>query len=750
LNASRIRRFSLTRHKWSLLALPAFGLLLIAAVWGGIWLQLQSMQSELLVGLARDTESVAASFEEFTLRAIRAADRAARLVKHEFEEDGTVDLSHLVAAGLIDAGADVVVNVTDAKGIVTARSVPTGPFSVADRDFFLFHAQRDSGLLDISRPIQSRVSGRSTIVLSRRLNHRDLSFAGVVAVAVSPDYFTDFYKNIELGEHGSLSLLGLDGAYRARRVGDDTAAIEDGSGAPLIVRALESGAGYFEGRGEVDRIKRVTAYRKMPGFPFVVTAGKATDEALSDFYLHRRNYILIALAASLAIAVFFGIVTVLAFRLQRNRAQLKVQRRFLETLVDNFPAGITVRSMQPGKVGRYVLWNESNALIFGTKPAEALGKTVEDIMLPQYSAEILEFDRKLLASPMIQDIEQERDVPGRGRRIYHLIRSPIFGESGQVDYIMTTATDITEERAHADELTLAARVFETTADAIVLSDADDRVITVNAAFTKLTGFDASDIVGLILAESPFRPIDVEESRLRMETQQREGFVTGEVPRFRKDGTALSLWVTASSVRNADGTIRNHVRVFTDISLLKEAQQKLEQLASFDTLTGLPNRRLLLDRLEQAVLRAQRSNQGLAVMFIDLDGFKIVNDTLGHDAGDLVLREVALRLAKCIRLSDSVARLGGDEFAVVLEKAQIPEDAAHVGERIVANLALPFVIDGQLITIAASIGIAIYPNDGTDGATLLKHADAAMYGAKQAGRNRFKFFSPTAEDAVDVA
>ena len=226
----------------------------------------------------------------------------------------------------------------------------------------------------------------------------------------------------------------------------------------------------------------------------------------------------------------------------------------------------------------------------------------------------------------------------------------------------------------------------------------------------------------------------------MERQLRDGFVTAEVPRIRKDGTPLSLWVTASCVHNADGTIRNFVRVFTDISLLKETQRKLEQLASFDTLTGLPNRRLLHDRLEQTLRRTQRSNDGMAVMFIDLDGFKNVNDTYGHAVGDLLLREVASRLQKCIRSSDSVGRLGGDEFGIVLEGARLPAEAAQIGERIVAAMAEPIVVEGHRLTVAASIGIAIYPDDGTDAATLLRNADAAMYAAKQAGRNRFRFFS----------
>jgi diguanylate cyclase (GGDEF)-like protein/PAS domain S-box-containing protein len=366
-----------------------------------------------------------------------------------------------------------------------------------------------------------------------------------------------------------------------------------------------------------------------------------------------------------------------------------------------------------------------------------------------YAAEIMEFDRELLASPMPQDIVQVRDVPGKPERIYHLLRGPIFGEDGRVDYIITSATDITQERARTDELQLASKVFETTADAIVISDADDRVVMVNAAFSKLTGFDADEIVGKILAESPFRPLDEDESKARMERQLRDGFVTAEVPRIRKDGTPLSLWVTASTVRNADGTIRNYVRVFTDISLLKATQKKLELLASFDALTGVPNRRLLNDRLDQTVRRMQRRNDGLAVLFIDLDGFKNVNDTYGHAIGDLALQAIALRLQNCVRSSDSVGRLGGDEFAIVLDGARLPADAALVSERIVEAMAEPLILEGHRVSVAASIGIAVYPEDGTDVAALLRNADAAMYEVKQAGRNGFRFSSHLAKRAAAV-
>jgi diguanylate cyclase (GGDEF)-like protein/PAS domain S-box-containing protein len=283
----------------------------------------------------------------------------------------------------------------------------------------------------------------------------------------------------------------------------------------------------------------------------------------------------------------------------------------------------------------------------------------------------------------------------------------------------------------------------------VISDGDDRVVMVNAAFSKLTGYDAADIVGQILTESPFRPTDPAESKARMERQRRDGFVTAEVARFRKDGTPLSLWLTASNIRNADGTMRNYVRVFTDISLLKDTQRKLEQLASFDTLTGLPNRRLLHDRLEQALLRAGRYQVSMALMFVDLDDFKKVNDTLGHDVGDLLLREVAVRLATCVRASDTIGRFGGDEFAIVLEGACLPTDCERVGARIVAALAIPFDLDGHRVCTAASVGIAIYPSDGANATALLKNADSAMYKSKRMGRNRFEFFSDSDEPVASV-
>lgn len=709
-------------------------------MWAATWVQLRANEHALIGTTTHATETLAAEFEQHTQRTIKDVDRMALLVKHEFEQHNSIDLAALIREGLLGEGsAQVVLSVADAEGNIIARNQPFRPFSIADREYFRLHREQDTGLLDISKPVIGRTSGLPTVLSSRRLNHRDGSFAGIVLVAVTPDYFMEFYQESDLGKQGRLELLGFDGTMRARRVGNDVTAVADGSEAQLMALARTNASGHYEAQDGADHVKRIVAYRRLADYPFIVTAAQATDEAFGDFYENSRDYLIIRAAATAIIVLFFGVVTVLAFRLQRNRVELKDQRRFLETLVDNIPTGITVRSMRPENFGQYVLCSESSKLICGIGK-EALGKTVADVLAAPYATQIMELDRQMLASPMVQDIVPVPDSTVSPAPIYHLVRAPIFGADGRVEYIMTSATDITDERARTGELRLASKVFETTADAIVISDADDRVVMVNAAFSKLTGFDAGEIVGKILAASPFRPLDVEESKLRLQRQLRDGFVTAEVSRVRKDGSPLSLWVSASCVRNPDGTLRNHVRVFTDISLLKATQRELEQLASFDTLTGVPNRRLLNDRLEQTLRRMHRRNDGLAVMFIDLDGFKNVNDTHGHAVGDLALRTVAARLQRCVRATDSVGRLGGDEFAIVLDGARLPADAALVGERIVAAMAEPLVIEGRQLTLAASIGIAVYPDAGTDAAGLLSSADAAMYEVKQAGRNGFRFSS----------
>ena len=299
----------------------------------------------------------------------------------------------------------------------------------------------------------------------------------------------------------------------------------------------------------------------------------------------------------------------------------------------------------------------------------------------------------------------------------------------------------TERKAAAAALRLASKVFEATTDAIALSDADDRVVIINAAFEKLTGFSASEMVDLPWVESPFRPVDPSESAKRGEQLLRDGYVTGEVTRFRKDGKELSLWITATCVYDKEGKLANYVRVFSDISALKESQRQLEQLATHDALTDLPNRNLFNDRLNQAISHAQRTGVGLGVFFLDLDHFKYVNDGFGHDVGDTLLTTVARELQDQVRKGDTVARVGGDEFAILLTNLKnTTADATTVARKVQERFSRPLVVGARELTITPSIGISLYPGDGETAARLLTRADAAMYLAKEKGRNGFAFYT----------
>jgi diguanylate cyclase (GGDEF)-like protein/PAS domain S-box-containing protein len=732
----------------ALVALPLFGLLLIATIWSAALAQLASAQRAVLDGALKDTQSVVAAYEQFVRRAIRDADRTALLVKREFERHGTLNLEELVEAGLVDVNKLVRVRVIDAAGNVVGESSPRNlRINVADREYFIQHREADSGKLEISKPVVGRSTGRTFVLFTRRMNHRDGSFAGVVAVTVTPDYFTEFYDESDLGKHGSLGVVGLDGSYRARRVGNESASAREMVNAALLSKVAARPVGSYEGVSPADHITRLFAYRKLDDYPLVITAAKEKSEVLAEFRRSSSSTVAIASLATLAIVIFFSVLTALAVRLERQGADLVERKRFLRTLVDNVPNGVAVRTVRDGKVGPYVLWNRANEALSGVMADAALGKTVAEVLPPEAATVIEDLDRQLLAKPSVQQDIATVDLPGRGRRIIRRIRTPILSADNEVEYVLATLDDITEEQARMDELRLASKVFETTADGIILTDAEDRVISVNTAFSKLTGFDPNEMLGKRLSDTPFRPIDLDESAACRERLGGGNVVSGEVPRQHKDGTPLSLWVKATGVRDQAGSIVNYIRVYTDISQLKESQRKLEQLASFDALTGLPNRHLLYDRLVQALRRTSRYGGRMALMFIDLDGFKEVNDTLGHDVGDALLKQVGTRLRDCVRESDSVCRFGGDEFVVLLEPVLDAADAKPIAERIMRALAPPFIVGSHRIKTGASIGIAINPQDGIDATTLLKNADVAMYKAKKTGRNRFAFFSVEPEGAA---
>jgi diguanylate cyclase (GGDEF)-like protein/PAS domain S-box-containing protein len=309
--------------------------------------------------------------------------------------------------------------------------------------------------------------------------------------------------------------------------------------------------------------------------------------------------------------------------------------------------------------------------------------------------------------------------------------------------------DLTVEKAEREELLLARKVFEVNSEAIMVSDAHNRIVRVNAAFEAITGYREFEVLGRDPKLLGSGRHDAAFFQTMWHTLRDDGYWEGEIWDKRKDGSEYPKWVHINTIRDSDARISHFVAVFSDISERKASEERIRYLAQHDALTGLPNRFTLAVHLEHALARAERAGEKIGLMFIDLDNFKTVNDTLGHAVGDLLLCEVARRITSAVRKSDIVARIGGDEFVVVLESAHLPGDAGMVAQKILERMSEAVPVDGNELHTTPSIGIAIYPDDGSNSEDLMKNADVAMYHAKSAGRNNYQFYAEHMNQAAAV-
>jgi len=315
-----------------------------------------------------------------------------------------------------------------------------------------------------------------------------------------------------------------------------------------------------------------------------------------------------------------------------------------------------------------------------------------------------------------------------------------YNAQGKALRSIGTVQDITLRTQIEERLRQAATVFASTREGILISDADNRIITVNPAFTTITGYSEAEVQG----QNPRLFASGRHGHAfyaaMWASLNSTGYWQGELWNRRKNGEDYPEWLTISVVRDVTGKISHYIAVFADITQIKQSQERLDYMAHYDVLTGLPNRLLLWDRLEHAMQRAARNDRQVAVLCLDLDRFKDINEGLGHLVGDALLSRVAERLVGAVRRQDTVARLSGDEFVVILEGINSSDEAAHLAEKLARVLREPFSIEEHELSLGASIGISLYPHDGCGADALLKQADAAMYRAKAAGRGSYQFFS----------
>lgn len=391
--------------------------------------------------------------------------------------------------------------------------------------------------------------------------------------------------------------------------------------------------------------------------------------------------------------------------------------------------------------GRALYANTALLNLLGYPAAEVIGRNFFDAFTPPHATS--------LPFPLHHDSAQGLDLPlefeteilenGNGRHLLLWHTIVLRTASGLVRSIVLIGDDITAKRQAEERFLLVHRVFETTEMAMVVTDANVNIIAVNNAFSRLTGYSNDEVVG----RNPRLLKSDRHDRLFYQrlwgTLLATGHWHGEVWDRRKDGQHYPKFLSINTIRDEHGNITNYHGIFYDISERKSIEEKLDHMAHYDPLTDLPNRTLLHERLDASVTAAARAGSKVALLYLDLDHFKEINDSRGHDVGDALLQEVARRLQQCVRSHDTVARLGGDEFVVLLVDVEDVKSVSMVAAKLLDAIAAPFSLNGQEFGVSTSIGISLYPDDHYMLDVLLKNADQAMYRAKTEGRANFKYF-----------
>lgn len=413
--------------------------------------------------------------------------------------------------------------------------------------------------------------------------------------------------------------------------------------------------------------------------------------------------------------------------------ELGANERFVRAVADALPAMVAYWDSDLHcrfANSRYKEW-------FGKSADEVVGIHIRELLGEEVFALNEAFIRGALAG---QPQNFERSLTKADGSVGHTWANyiPDRKPDGTVAGFFVLVSDVTLLKEAQAKLRLAASVIANTVEGVVVADANGLIESVNPAYTKITGFREDELIGKkqhIFAVDGTASDSSESLQRSLDTQ---GHWQGQVWNRRKNGESFLEWKSVNKIVDASGRIEHYVSVFSDITEFWRRDEEIRRLAFHDALTGLPNRALLNERLTQLLAMAQREERNLAVLFLDLDGFKLVNDTRGHDVGDLVLIAAANHLQALVRGSDTVARLGGDEFVVVLDNPQDNDEVALIATRIIARINDPLVLKGETVRIGTSIGIALHPIAGHTADQLIRSADTAMYAAKKDGKNTFRF------------
>ena len=442
--------------------------------------------------------------------------------------------------------------------------------------------------------------------------------------------------------------------------------------------------------------------------------------------------------------LFIGVIRDVREQQQAEKA-LRTSERKYRTLVENLPIKVFLKDRQ----STYISCNELFAKMVELSAKDIAGHTDHDFFPANLANKYCEDDHRIMTSGQPEEIEEDYLEQGE-RRIALTMKTPVHDEAGIVTGILGIFTDITERKRTEDRLRQSATVFDSSTEGITITDPEHNIITVNRSFSEITGYTEAEVLGRNprMLQSGRHGRDF--YRAMWAAINNHGRWRGEIWNRRKNGEIYPELLTINAVRDDQGRLVNYIGVFSDLSQIKQSESMLEHLAHYDPLTELPNRLLIRSRLEHALEQARTQGTHLAVLCLDLDRFKNINDSLGHPAGDQLLHELAKRLGAHLHTPDiTLGRLGGDEFVILMEDLKQVESAAIVAQDVLRLLEQPFQLgEHGEVFIAASIGISLFPEDAGDATQLFRNADTALYQAKEQGRNTYHFYTEGLTRAAD--
>lgn len=631
--------------------------------------------------------------------------------------------------------------VLDETGTVihASRALPISKPAFPQRDYFIAHQQDLVQGLFISRPFRSLVDQQYSIALSRRWTKPDGSFGGVVVATLKLPYLRELFSAIELGRDSGINLIMADGTVVLRFPYSDADTGHSLAGTPNFERFVRERSGVFTGVAALDQVSRLYAFRVLDGYPLLVNTAQSVDSILGPW--QRSAIWLGAVTLLLMLAcIALALLAARSLRAQHRTARLlRRTQRELRTVLDSLPA--MVAYWDRNLLNRFS--NTAHMRWFGMTAEQIHARHIQDVIGMARFARVKPHVELALAGHT-QVFEQA--VPDAAGTRRHLVTTliPDMGTGGVAGFFVLV-TDITDHKMAEEALSAEKERFRVTLEAIgeavVTTDRHGHVTYLNPAASMMTGVPLNQAGG--------RPVDEVVIMEELDTgdpcaspihtvlaQRRAVASTTASVLIGRNGRRSDIEASASPIFDAHAELMGAVMVFHDVSHARTLAHQMAYQAHHDPLTKLPNRRLLRQLANQAIGQATRHERQVGLLYLDLDGFKHINDSMGHEAGDELLVVLSHRLSAALRQGDTLCRQGGDEFIVLMPELEDCDEALALAQRLIDLCREPVDLGGQIVRLSVSIGIGLFPDDGKDFEELMRRADKAMYLAKQQGRDRY--------------